>query len=183
LGPFTGGQLTVIILGITLAIAFPIGAWAVTGSNVFVTDATSGKTAKVDATGHVLSKVSGAVVAVTRPADYSQWKRYSISVNSSGCAVLATPTNGNAVVIVSLSVDYWYNPSAETTDYGMLSTGTSCIGGFDFISAPPGGIGHVSIPYEPGLISTTGFSITRVAGDAYFTVTATGYEIPTSSLP
>jgi len=64
LGPFTGSQLTVIILGVTLAIAFPIGAWAVTGSNVFVTDATSGKTAKVDATGHVLSKVSGTVAVV-----------------------------------------------------------------------------------------------------------------------
>ena len=71
LGPFTGGQLTVIILGITLAIAFPIGAWSVTGSNVFVADATSGKTAKVDANGNVLSKVSGTVNAVTRPADYS----------------------------------------------------------------------------------------------------------------
>jgi hypothetical protein len=104
-------------------------------------------------------------------------------VDGSACFILATPSAGNAVVIQSLSMDFYYNPTAETTDYGALSTGTTCSADIDLISAPPGGVGHVSIPYEPGLISTTGFSISRPGGDTYFNVTATGYEIPASSLP
>src|SRR6476661_2988277 len=83
LGRFTGSQLTTIIVALVVVIGFPFAASAVTGQNVFLTDTTSGKTAKVDAGGHVLSTVSGAVSAVTRPAAYSQWKRYSVSVNSS----------------------------------------------------------------------------------------------------
>ena len=42
LGPFTGRQLTTIIVTLIVVVLFPLGAWAVTGSNVFVTDATSG---------------------------------------------------------------------------------------------------------------------------------------------
>jgi hypothetical protein len=53
-GPFSGGQLTAIILGLAFAVAVPVGAHAaVAGSNVFVTDDTSGKHAKVDASGNV----------------------------------------------------------------------------------------------------------------------------------
>src|SRR5690349_3719284 len=53
-GPFTGQQLTVMISVAIVMVLFPVGAWAVTGSNVFVTDATAGTHAKVDSTGHVL---------------------------------------------------------------------------------------------------------------------------------
>src|SRR5262245_47028180 len=53
-GPFSGGQLTAIILGGLLAIAFPVGAYAaVSGSNVFVADATSGARAGVTSAGKV----------------------------------------------------------------------------------------------------------------------------------
>ena len=41
-GPFTGRQLTTIICVVFVTVMFPVGAWAVAGSNVFVTDAVSG---------------------------------------------------------------------------------------------------------------------------------------------
>jgi hypothetical protein len=87
LGPFTGTQLTVLILALVLAVAFPVGAWAVSGSNIFVTDAstgvhakvdgknnvytslhdgTSGSSAKVDASGNLRTTVNGTVT-VTGP--------------------------------------------------------------------------------------------------------------------
>ena len=54
LGPFTSGHLTIIVVTLLIVVAFPFAAFAVTGSNVFVTDATSGMRAKVDSTGHVV---------------------------------------------------------------------------------------------------------------------------------
>lgn len=48
LGPFTGGQLTVLLITGMLVIGLPVGAYAaVTGSNVFITDHTSGAHASV----------------------------------------------------------------------------------------------------------------------------------------
>jgi hypothetical protein len=58
LGPFTGGQLTVIVMTFAVLLLVPIGAWAVTGSNIFVTDATSGTRAKVDSTGNLQTKTN-----------------------------------------------------------------------------------------------------------------------------
>jgi hypothetical protein len=53
-GPFSGGQLTIIIVAICVMVMLPVGAFAVvSGSNVFVTDATSGVQAKVNASGEL----------------------------------------------------------------------------------------------------------------------------------
>jgi len=46
-GPFTGRQLTTIICVVAVMILFPVGASAVTGNNVFLTDASSGNSANV----------------------------------------------------------------------------------------------------------------------------------------
>src|SRR5260221_13076089 len=53
-GPFTGAQLTIIVTAVVVMVMLPVGAFAVvTGSNVFVTDATSGKHATVNSLGQV----------------------------------------------------------------------------------------------------------------------------------
>ena len=57
-GPFTGRQLTTIILGVVLAVAFPVGAWAVTGTNAFITDAASGQHAMVDSGGNLHTSIA-----------------------------------------------------------------------------------------------------------------------------
>ena len=51
LGPFSSGHLTIIIVTVVIVVAFPFAAYAVTGNNVFVTDASSGTQARVDAFG------------------------------------------------------------------------------------------------------------------------------------
>ena len=68
-GPFSGGQLTAIILGVLVAIAFPVGAWAVSGTTVFVTDAVSGTHAKVNSLGQLSVAAIGSVTA-TATADH-----------------------------------------------------------------------------------------------------------------
>ena len=64
-GPFSGAQLTVIIVAIAVMILLPIGAFAaVTGSNVFVTDAVTGKQQKVNAAGQASVEVQATTVLV-----------------------------------------------------------------------------------------------------------------------
>jgi hypothetical protein len=64
-GPFSGGQLTVIIVAIAVMILLPVGAFAaVAGSNVFVTDATSGKTQVVNAAGQAEVEVQAKTVLI-----------------------------------------------------------------------------------------------------------------------
>jgi len=48
LGPFSGGQLTIIIVTFAVLLLFPIGAWALTFSNVAITDPGGVNQAKVD---------------------------------------------------------------------------------------------------------------------------------------
>ena len=59
-GPFSGGQLTIIVVAIAVMVMLPVGAFAVvSGSNVFVTDAVSGKQQHVNSLGQGLVSVKG----------------------------------------------------------------------------------------------------------------------------
>jgi hypothetical protein len=66
LGPFTGGQLTILIVTFAVLLMFPIGAWALTFSNVAITDPGGVNQARVD-TGHnlhtAIADTTGANVA------------------------------------------------------------------------------------------------------------------------
>jgi hypothetical protein len=64
LGPFSGGQLTLIIVTFAVLLLFPIGAWAVAGSNVFVTDSVSGKQASVNTSGQLATSENAASVLI-----------------------------------------------------------------------------------------------------------------------
>ena len=68
LGPFSGGQLTLIIVTFAVLLLFPIGAWAVAGSNVFVTDAVSGKQASVNTSGQLATSENAATVVISSGA-------------------------------------------------------------------------------------------------------------------
>jgi len=62
-GPFSGAQLTIIIVAIAVMVLLPVGAFAVvSGSNAFITDATSGKQAKVTSNGEVLTSARTTTV-------------------------------------------------------------------------------------------------------------------------
>lgn len=65
LGPFSGGQLTLIIITFAVLLLFPIGAWAVAGSNVFVTDSVSGKQASVNTSGQLATSENAATVVIS----------------------------------------------------------------------------------------------------------------------
>ena len=59
-GPFSGGQLTLIIVTVVVMVGLPVGAFAVVkGSNSFITDATSGTHAKVTSNGQLQTHPNG----------------------------------------------------------------------------------------------------------------------------
>jgi hypothetical protein len=114
-GPFSGRQLTTIICIGLVTILFPVGAWAVSGTNSFITDSTSGVRAKITSTGELQThpngplgvtgsvSVSGAV-RTANPVDmYTTVFGLSDSTPAKQCAIL-TPPAGHALVITSLKL-------------------------------------------------------------------------------
>src|SRR4051812_40564665 len=68
-GPFTGRQLTFVVCTFLVLVMFPVGAWAVSGSNSFITDATSGKHAKVDGKQNVSVALRDSATATAAKVD------------------------------------------------------------------------------------------------------------------
>ncbi|HEY3833359.1 MAG TPA: hypothetical protein VGO03_13765 [Acidimicrobiia bacterium] len=120
MGPFTSGHLTIIIVTLAMIIAFPFAAFAVTGNNVFVTDATSGVHAKVNNLGQLdtTAVVSGAVTAPpAAPSSMVALFPVQVTASEDDCAFY-TPPAGQALVITRIDA-YPYAPSG--TVYIALS--------------------------------------------------------------
>lgn len=99
LGPFSGAQLTILIsvIVVAFAIATPVTVGAVTGSNVFVTDAGSGVRAAVNG--------SNQLATTGQPNKMSNWF-HSVSVSTSEiCPVVATAPSNYALVITRVHVE------------------------------------------------------------------------------
>jgi hypothetical protein len=133
LGPFTSGHLTIIVVVVVIVVAFPLAAFAVTGSNVFVTDATSGAHAKVDGGGHVV--VGDGVGALTvdgtvsgRPLSPSTPFQFNRDTSLGDNIELGPSPLSTAINLTSLTISV---PSGETADIQLLvffqsGSATSC---------------------------------------------------------
>lgn len=107
-GPFTGRQLTTIICIGMVTILFPVGAWAaVSGSNVFVTDATSGVHAKVSSAGAL--STSGALSLTPTSAMYHTENLGANTCDRAQCTTLAKPPTGKALAITTIEIDAWHD--------------------------------------------------------------------------
>lgn len=107
LGPFTGAQLTVLILALVLAVAFPMGAWAVSGSNTFVTDALTGVHAKVDGKNNLFTSLRDASSGVPAKVDASGNLRATVNgaVTVTG-PVRSAPKAGNTFTQTAFAYTY-----------------------------------------------------------------------------
>ena len=106
-GPFSGAQLTVIICTLIVMILFPVGAWAVAGSNVFVTDASNGRRVGVDAKGGIVGTIHDAGTGKTAAVNSSG----QLAVSATG-SVIAAP----AAVASSYNTTWQYVFSSNTCD-------------------------------------------------------------------
>jgi hypothetical protein len=131
-GPFSGGQLTIIVVTFAVLLLFPLAAFAVTGNNVFVTDATSGVRAKVDANGNLRSFVNGSVTATpTQPnGSYFAATQVALLADSANDIDIAGPPTGKALMLTSISVDVSSLPTPNGTLYlHRRIGGTACSNG------------------------------------------------------
>ena len=96
LGPFSSGHLTIIVVTLVIVVAFPFAAFAVTGSNVFVTDAVSGTRAKVNSSGQMAIVVNGSVTATQTPPSLAYAKSLFFSYPGTQFLVL-DPAYGEGI--------------------------------------------------------------------------------------
>ncbi len=183
-GPFSGAQLTTMVCVIVAAVAFPVGAWAVvTGSNVFVTDATSGAHAAVSSSGALT--VAGSVTS-------NNASPKSLYVNSSipGATYVpaAAPPSGKALIVTSIAVDtdgpasFGSGSHAEFVISAADATcGTQAPGLVGFVS--PSALGVTSIAIPSGLVVPAKRALCVAADGIVAVVTVYGYLVPAASAP
>jgi hypothetical protein len=94
-GPFTGGQLTAMVITLVVAIALPVGASAVTGSDVFITDHVSGGHAGVTASGQLETADVPAVGSIVATG---------IAAGGTPDCAFVTPPAGKALVITGIEM-------------------------------------------------------------------------------
>ena len=194
LGPFTGRQLTTIIVTLIVVLLFPLGAWAVSGSNIFVTDATSGSHAKVDGNGSLQTKVSSGFINAT-PAAPNQQYISTVTFSDVGpkCKTLVTPPTGKAVVITTVHYQvrtYDAGPNTRLGDLGHsgssgCTSGNVALDGVSFFGNVPQsniwqGAASQQLTFPSGVAVANGHTLTAsVAGgpDDNWRITAFGYLV------
>jgi hypothetical protein len=189
LGPFSGGQITTMIVTFALLLLFPIGAWAVSFSNVAITDPGGVNRAKVDSLGSLQTKVSGAVTTQATPPS----REYNVTMpalqsNPLMCSnVTAAVPAGNALVVTSLTVAV--NSGVTTPPFdtwveaGTASTPCSVTAGkFIAYAVSNDKIATINIPMPSGVTFKAGHTVSigvhaLGAGSAQADVTVHGYLV------
>ena len=105
LGPFSGGQLTAIILGIAFAVALPAGAWAIDPSPVYVTDSVTGKTATVNPSGQLAVDGTAGAPVIAANMFVRTRELQNIDTANPVPVVCVRPPAGAALVVTSVGLD------------------------------------------------------------------------------
>jgi hypothetical protein len=176
-GPFTGRQLTTIFCAVLLAaVMVPVGSYALSFTNVAITDPRGSNQAKVDGAGNLA--VSGTVTA--RPAPPAALVRGNRSV--SACTPIVAPPSGKALVLTSVHVNVYQNPTPGFANNVLLFAAPGCAGSLvDVVN--PAGIGVTALDYGNGLaIPANGGLFATVQGGVRAEVYANGYTVASSQV-
>jgi hypothetical protein len=192
-GPFSGRQLTVIIVCLIVGVVMlPSAVWAVDAfTNVAVQDPVSGVKASVDASHHLFVTsgsvplaVGGTVTAKESP--YNALKHFASFVRPDTCLPLAAPsTSGTALVIKTAHVDTYLNPTPGSGNFVQLFYGppaNPCAVFVDDVN--PSGIGVTVLDFGAGLALPKGDVLAGLSGGGVGAdVSAFGFEIAGSFAP
>jgi hypothetical protein len=186
-GPFSGGQLTAIIMTLTVVIGFPVAAFAASGSNVFITDSTSHVHASVNSAGELN-------VAEASPLSFVTGTKNLEAIPTNTWAPLVAPSSSHALVITSIAVDTFSvaTPGAnQNVDFAVSASDASCAalvtpGGLGVADINPGSVGETVIPFQPGIVVPANRALcvkntdnVHLGAEAY----AYGYRIPAAAAP
>jgi len=153
-GPFSGRQLTTIICVGMVTVLFPVGAWAVTASSTYVTDAHTHKSAAVNTAGQLA--VSGPVTAsVASPKNF-----FNGTARGTGPipAPVAAPPAGQALIITSVTLDYTKAaPSTQSLALSVSTTDATCGTRAQAIfEETPSATGARVLTFQPGIVVPAG---------------------------
>jgi hypothetical protein len=178
LGPFTGRQLTTIIVAVIAAIAIPTAAYAVAATHVVIQDQTTKTPAGVTPTGNLK-------VAEAAPTAFFQ--SGSIEVGSSFTPV-AVPGPVSGLIVTTVHVNTFVDPTPGSGQNVQLrvSANNVCTGAqvgtyYQFVN--PGSVGETDIPLAPGLGIPAGGALCALAsGSVLAEATVSGYTVPAGTV-
>jgi hypothetical protein len=189
-GPFSGGQLTIIIVAIAVMMLFPVGAWALSFTNVAIIDPGGVNRAKVTSTGQLETHpngpltVTGAVTATQTPPNASYTDTWAGFETSGICSQVSAPVPaGKALVVTSITVYVEsVTAGAAVVSLSAATPGTPCTSRLDAEHIGKLAIGESKVvpftsgfPVKPGRV--IGLTIGSTSGDAVAVVTTHGYLV------
>ncbi len=180
LGPFTGRQLTTIIVAVIVAVAVPTAAYGLTVGHTVVTDSTTHAFASVTPTGSLQ-------VAAAAPSAFVQ--NGPSSLNTTFYVPVAVAPTGLALIVTVIHVDTFADPTPGSGQYAefLITAAANCTGGqvgsyTQLVN--PGAVGEIDVPLSPGVPVPTGGTLCGlVSGAVRADVSVSGYTVPAASVP
>jgi hypothetical protein len=170
-----------------LALLFALGGGAYaavrsTGSAVNIVDgSTAANVAKVSSSGSL--QVSGSVTATAAsPTNYLRGAAFGLSATA--CHTVLTPPTNKAMIVTSVEVDAYADPSPGSGQaVGIwIGTGTSCNSEIADVNPPT--VGPYTVTFSPGLAVPAGSMLgVDVRGGVQAEAFAFGYSVSSSSVP
>jgi len=177
-GPFSGAQLTAIVVAV-LAFLLPTTLWAVDAfTNVAIQDPVSGNKAAVDSS-RKLSVYDPNSFADEYPGTIVRFVHDTVGGT---CRKIATPPAGKALVLKTLAIDT-FQLTVTGNGYGIyFYIGPTCSS--SAVSHHPPAFGLTTVNFEPGLVVRAGQSLwvssqTTVQAEVY----GFGYLVASSWAP
>jgi len=181
LGPFTGRQLTTIIVAVIVAVAIPTGAYAISATQTEIVGPVNGP-ANVTPAGAVQ-------VAEAAPSNFYQTAAPT-TLSASRFVPIATAPAGRALIVTIIHIETTSDQTPGGLDFVELLTrypgkgGVPCstdTGTYDE-GFTPGGIGEIDVPLAPGLTLPSGTDLCAISrGRVIALVSVSGYTIPSSA--
>jgi len=182
-GPFTGRQLTTIICVAVVVVLFPVAAWGISTSSVFLTDPHTKAHASITKQGQLSTRatVSGTVFTQVSPgASYNAVQQ--LDQSKEGCSpVTSTVPSGHVLVVTSVTV------SVESVSAGPVDSdlwvGAACTHlAAGLVAAGPGQ--SVTLPLPSGLPIKPGHrlfvNLSSQSGNASVLVDTNGFYAPST---
>ena len=185
-GPFTGRQLTTIICVLLVTVLFPVGAWAVASTNVFIGDPHSSNHAAVGSDGSLQTHINGGA-----PGNLAATSQFA-ETGSSGLSTLENkiyaPPAGKEFILTDLHLD-WFLLIPGNDPWAEIRVGNSnCTSVFEStveLFDIPNAQDHENIGFTPGYVVPAGDALcTLRGGDSNGGIEASvfGYLVPSGSV-
>lgn len=169
-----------IVTGVVAALVL-VPTVAVAASTVVnIKGSPSGNKADVTGAGQLLT-------ATANPSSFFQ--NISQILSTDGLTQVATPPTGFALVVTTIHVDVYSDPSpgpGQAVAF-LVETGTTCSGSIVGSYAQdinPGTVGEIDVPLAPGLGIPSGDALcgTSAGGSVEADASVSGYTVPSSSV-